>query len=164
MGTINRYRMKSIAIFIFIAMLFSCQNRINKVRQMNATELIPKIEELDMNLVYTDSGKVAAKLRSPRMLDFTDQKFPYREFPDGVHVTFYDKKDRKKNTAESDYAIQFEGSQLIDMRGHVKIVTSDSTILEARQLYWDQDQEWLFTDMSYTIKMNNGTTNKGQGF
>ncbi len=131
---------------------------------MNATELIPKIEELDMNLVYTDSGKVAAKLRSPRMLDFTDQKFPYREFPDGVHVTFYDKKDRKKNTAESDYAIQFEGSQLIDMRGHVKIVTSDSTILEARQLYWDQDQEWLFTDMSYTIKMNNGTTNKGQGF
>lgn len=151
-------------MFIFIAMLFSCQTRINRVRQMEGREIVPKMEERDMNLIYTDSGRVAAQLRSPKMLDFTDQNFPYREFPQGIQVDFYDKKDGKVNTVEANYAIQYEQTQLVDLQGDVKIVTSDSTILTAKQLYWDQDSAWLFTDLEYTIQMNNGTTNNGLGF
>ena len=31
------------------------------------------------------------------MLDYTNKSFPYREFPDGVEVEFFDEQD-KKNT------------------------------------------------------------------
>lgn len=164
MVTNKKFNIKSIATFIIVAMFFSCQDNMRQVQQMAQSELIPKIEETDMNLIYTDSGKVAARLLSPKMLDFTDQKFPFREFPSGIKVIFYDQDSGKENTVIANYAIQYEKTNLIDLQGDVEIVTSDSTILNSKQLFWDQDEEWLFTDLDYTIKMNNGTTNNGLGF
>lgn len=154
---------KSIAASFFAAMLFSCEGRINEVRQMDQEHFGPQTEEKIVNLVYTDSGKVAFTLKSPQMLDFSQLKFPYREFPEGISVEFFDDHN-KKNTVEADYAIMYNNTNLVDLQGHVKIVTSDSTILIAQQLYWDRKREWVFTDYDFTIKMNNGTVNNGEGF
>lgn len=154
---------KSIAIILYVAMLFSCQNRIGKVRQMEEQSFGPQTEQKDMNLVYTDSGKVVVRLLSPNLLDYTHLAFPYREFPEGLKLEFYD-EDNLKNTVEADYAINYEQSGLVDLQGNVKIVTGDSTVLTARQLYWDQNRQWLFTDLDYTLKMNDGTINNGNGF
>ncbi len=153
---------KGLCTVLVIVLLFSCQNRINKVRQLEEKSYVPQTVETDVNLVYTDSGKVAATLKSPKLLDYANLDFPYREFPKGVSVAFYDKG--KKNTVVADYAISYEETGLVDLRGHVKIVTGDSTVLTAQQLYWDQDRKWVFTDLDYTIKMSNGTVNSGKGF
>lgn len=165
MDKIYKHISQSIATLLFVAMLFSCQGRINKVRQMDEKDFSPQTEELSVHIIYTDSGKVAAKLKSPKLLDYSNLDFPYREFPDGVNVEFYDDKD-EKNTVVADYAIIYDETDLVDLRGNVEIVTSDSTVLHSKQLYWDQNKErkWLFTDQEYTLIMNNGTTNKGQGF
>lgn len=159
------YIMKGIAVIFFTAMLFSCKDRINKVRDFDKFHMGPQTEQIGVNLVYTDSGKVAAKLRGARMLDFTNLDFPFREFPDGVEVDFYDDQDRL-NTVVADYGIIYDDTDLVDLRGNIKIVTGDSTVLLADQLYWDQNKNrnWVFTDSKYTIQMNNGTINEGQGF
>jgi len=44
------------------------------------------------------------------------------------------------------------------------LVTSDSTKLEADQLFWDQSLAWVFTDKANTIRFANGARNDGQGF
>lgn len=165
MNRTYKHILQSIATLLFVAMLFSCQKRIDKIRQMDEKDFSPQTEQFDVNLIYTDSGKVAAKLKSPKLLDYSNLDFPYREFPDGVHVVFYDDKN-KENTVVADYAIIYDETELVDLRGNVEIVTSDSTILNSKQLYWDQNKErqWLFTDQEYTLRMNNGTTNDGQGF
>lgn len=154
---------KSIAVIFIMAMLFSCQGRIDKVRQMNKENLGPQTEEKGVNFVYTDSGRVTAKIRSKQMLDYGLIDFPYREFPQGVEVEFYDDSN-KKNTVFADYAIIYNKTNLVDLRGHVKIITGDSTVLKSKQLYWDRDRKWVFTDLDYTIEMTNGTVNNGQGF
>lgn len=154
---------KSIVTAILVAMLFSCQGRIDEVRQMGQKKFSPQTEELGVNLVYTDSGKVATKLKGPKLLDYSNLNFPYREFPDGLSLVFYDDQDRK-NTVEADYGIIYNETELVDLQGHVKIVTGDSTILRAKQLYWDQGRQWVFTDVEYKIKMSNGTVNEGDGF
>ncbi len=159
----GKFSIKSIVVFSLAAMLYSCQNRIEDVRQMNRKDFAPQVQERGVNLIYTDSGKVALKLRSPLMLDYGQLDFPYREFPKGVHVTFFGDQ-HKKNTVDADYAIVYPKTNLIDLRGHVKIVTADSTILKSAQLYWDRERKWVFTDTDFTIKMENGTLNKGKGF
>ncbi len=116
-----------------------------------------------LNLKFTDSGRLVAILRSPKMFDYTNKNFPFREFPDGLEVEFFD-ENNKKNTITSDYGIIYDETGLIDLRGNVVIVTSDSTQLEANQLYWDQNKSWVFTDRPNTIKFPDGGVNRGQGF
>ncbi|GGE13927.1 LPS export ABC transporter periplasmic protein LptC [Psychroflexus salis] len=154
---------KSIAVFIFTAMLFACDGNLDEVKQMNNELSGPQSTTKDINLFYTDSGKVQANLKSPKMLDFSNETFPYREFPIGVEVDFF-KKDSTKNTIISDYAIIYTLTDIIDLRGNVKIVTADSAVLNSQQLYWDESEGWLFTDQPYTIQMPNGAVNDGESF
>lgn len=163
MDQIVKYIVRSIAVMFLIAMLFSCQGRINKVRELGLKNFSPATEETKVNVVYTDSGKVALKLRSPLILDFSNLDFPYRESPHGIEVDFFD-KDNKKTTITADYGIAYEETSLIDLQGNVTIVMADSSILKAKQLYWDQQRNWVFTDKEYTLRLANGTINDGQGF
>ena len=50
------------------------------------------------------------------------------------------------------------------MKGNVRVITADSTNLEAPQLYWDQTLHWVYTDSPYNITFKNGAKNKGEGF
>lgn len=154
---------KSIAVCIFTAMLFACEGNLKNVKELEKDFLDPQSKIYNLNLFYTDSGVVKANLRSPEMLDFSNRKFPFREFPQGIELDFFD-KDSTKSIVLSDYAIQYLETGLIDLRENVKIVTSDSTILTGSQLYWDQNKEWLFTDYNYKLELPNGARNQGEGF
>lgn len=153
----------SIVTVFAVAMLFSCEGNLNRLRAMDVDAGNPQAIGKDLNLKYTDSGRVVATLKSSKMLDFTNLEFPYREFPEGVEVEFFDDKSNK-NTVTANYAIIYDATGLIDLRGDVVLVTSDSTRLEANQLYWDQSQGWVFTDKPNTIRFANGALNKGEGF
>ena len=152
-----------IVIATAVTMLFSCEGNLERVRAMELSGDNPQAVGEKLNLKYTDSGRVVATLKSEKMLDYTNLEFPYREFPDGVLVEFFD-KDQNKNTVEANYAIIYDATGLIDLRGDVVLVTSDSTRLEASQLYWDQNQGWVFTDRENVIRFANGALNKGEGF
>lgn len=154
---------KSIVVVIATTMLFSCQGKLKEVREWQLQSNAPKAIGKGINLFYTDSGKVKAHLKSPLMYDFSNQEFPYREFPKGLKVAFFN-KTREKSTIKADYGIIYGATGLVDLRGNVKIVTSDSTVVHAKQLYWDQDKEWIFTDIPYRVKLPNGGVNQGSGF
>ncbi|MFD1094169.1 LPS export ABC transporter periplasmic protein LptC [Salegentibacter chungangensis] len=146
-----------------VTMLFSCQGNLKEIRALDLQGNDPQAIAKDLNLKYTDSGRLVANLKSPKMLDFSNKDFPYREFPDGLEVEFYD-EDNKKSTLTADYGIIYEKTSLIDLQGNVVLFTSDSTKLEASQLYWDQDRSWVFTDKPNKIQFPNGALNEGQGF
>ena len=152
-----------IVIASAVTMLFSCEGNLDRVRARELSADNPQAIGENLNLTYTDSGRVVATLKSSKMLDYTNLEFPYREFPDGVLVEFFD-KEKNRNTVEANYAIIYDATGLIDLRGNVVLVTSDSTRLEASQLYWDQNEGWVFTDRENTIRFANGALNKGEGF
>lgn len=144
-------------------MLFSCEGNMEGVREMSMPEDAPQAIGEGLNLKYTDSGKVVATMKSDKMLDFTNKEFPYQEFPEGIEVELFD-ENNQKSIITADYGIFYEQTGLVDLQGNVVIVTSDSVLVEANQLYWDQNQEWVFTDEPNTIKFANGAVNQGQGF
>ncbi|HSP11463.1 MAG TPA: LPS export ABC transporter periplasmic protein LptC [Salegentibacter sp.] len=152
-----------IVTLIGVTMLFSCQGNLNEIRALDLEGDAPQAEALNLNLKYTDSGRLVATLKSPRMLDFTNKNFPYREFPDGLEVEFFD-PENKSSTVSAKYGVIYEKTGLIDLQDSVVIYTSDSTRLEASQLYWDQNQSWVFTDRPNKIRFPNGALNEGQGF
>ena len=69
----------------------------------------------------------------------------------------------KKPSITSDYAITYEKTDLIDLRGNVKITTPDGKKLSAEQLYYDQKTEWIFTNSEYKYEGEDGGYNVGKG-
>lgn len=163
MKVILQHKVLKKVLLIVLATLFlvSCENSLNKVRKSTIVEFSPVGEARDLNLKYTDSGKIKAVLESSQMLDYSQLEFPFTEFPKGIFLTVYDDQGNK-NYLISDYAISYTGSNLIDLSGNVKITTHDNKILETQQLYYDQKNEWFFTQKPFRYT-NNGSIINGVG-
>lgn len=140
--------------------LFACESNYQNVKRLSLSDGAPIAEGKDINFKYTDSGKLVTNLLAEKLLDYSNLEFPYKEFPNGIEVHFWD-KDGKKNTVTADYAIQFDKSSLVDLRKNVVVITADSVVLKANQLYWDQKNKWVFTDQPYQIKFKDGSYNDG---
>ena len=73
-------------ITVFLAMaVFSCNNSLKEVQDLNAGSYGPMSIAENINTKYTDSGRLTSILVSPKMYNFTNDKFPYYEFPNGIN-------------------------------------------------------------------------------
>ncbi|MCB0453350.1 MAG: LPS export ABC transporter periplasmic protein LptC [Aequorivita sp.] len=156
--TLNMF--KSVMALVLAITLFACESNYQNVKRLSLSDGAPIAEGKDINFKYTDSGKLVTNLLAEKLLDYSNLEFPYKEFPNGIEVHFWD-KGGKKNTVTADYAIQFDKSSLVDLRKNVVVITADSVVLKANQLYWDQKNKWVFTDQPYQIKFKDGSYNDG---
>lgn len=143
-----------------VTMFFSCQDNYDEIQKLSYSKRFPVGEAENMFLVYTDSGKVKSTLRSPYNKDFSNQQFPFTEFPKGIILEFFDEKNNK-SVVTSDYAILYNETRLVDLRGNVVLNTHDGNVLEAPQLYLDQDKEWIFTEGKFKLSDQNGVLVQG---
>ena len=142
--------MHFLRIFIFIFLL-SCEDNFQEIQNINSKNILPIGITENLKLIYTDSAKVKAILYSDLNKDFTNQSFPYSEFPEGVKITFYD-NDLNETIVTSDYAITYNKTNIVNWIGNVVINNFDGSELKTKQLYWDPEQEWLFTEEKFSFK------------
>jgi LPS export ABC transporter protein LptC len=142
----------SIRYILFISLvsilLFSCESNFKEVQKSNFSEFTPSGEADSINLKYTDSGKIKAILISPRMLDYATVEFPFTEFPKGINLTIFD-ENGKKTFVTANYAVSFKNTDIIDLQGNVKINNETNQLLETEQMYYDQKNEWFYTEKNY---------------
>ena len=154
---------RSIALLLCMAMLFSCNNDMRNLQQLSIQKKFPQGEAFDFKLVYTDSTKVVAVVTSKLNKDFTNQRMPYSEFPEGVKVEFYDQA-RHKNIVEANYGIIYPSSDMVELRDNVVLTTYDGKKLKTSQLFWDQKEDWIFTDKEFSFTdETKGTVTNGIG-
>ena len=140
----------SYLVLLFAVTFASCTDQFSAVQKMNKFDEIPVGITEDLHLIYSDSARKEAELIAPINIDFTNQKFPYSEFPEGLDATLYG--DRGELTfIRSDYGIYYPKTEIIDLRGNVVISNTSATKLNTNQLYWDASKEWLFTEKNFTF-------------
>ena len=150
-----------VTIFI-VTMFFSCESDIKKVQQLSETSFIPTGEADTLNLKYTDSGKIKSILKSPKMLDYSNITNPFTEFPKGIHVTLLDNKGNP-TTVVAASAISYKKTDIIDLQGNVVISSQNGKKLETSQLYFDQKNEWFFTEKHFKYTDESGGYLEGPG-
>lgn len=140
--------------------LLSCDDNLKALQKMQIASNEPMGEVKEMLLKHTDSGYIKVKLTGKTMLDFSNDIYPYTEFPDGIHVVIYDhKKDSLQEThITANYAIMYNDSDLVDLKGAVTIIDSDGNTFNGEQLYWDQKSKWIFTDKTFSTNLKNAVT------
>jgi len=164
----------SIAVLSMAMLFFSCQDDYVRVGEEAIPKIYPQGIAENFELTYTesvkilgaeavDSSKVIAVLTSSLSKNFDNLKFPYKTFPKGLNVDLFD-DEGNKNTIIADYGIIYSATNLIDLQGNVVVLTNDGKKLEAPQLYYDQDNEWIFTQEKFKYtNPEDGTIMDGQG-
>jgi LPS export ABC transporter protein LptC len=156
------YKRISIFLVSISALLASCESTFREAQRMDSVAFTPSGETENINLKYTDSGKVKAILVSPLMLDYSNLQYGFSEFPKGVHVTLLD--GNEKSYVEADYAKAYgKPDDIIDLQGNVKITSNDGKVLETEQLFYDQKNEWFYTEKKFKFTDGEGGLLEGPG-
>jgi LPS export ABC transporter protein LptC len=132
--TFNKYKIRNSGLLLLLVTgLFSCESNFKEVQKQNISEFAPSGEADDFNMKYTDSGRIKSILISPKMLDYATVAFPFTEFPKGINVTLFDVKN-KKTFVTSNYAVNYKGTDVIDLQGNVKITNEFGQVLGNRAI------------------------------
>tara|TARA_B100001175_G_C19514512_1_gene646336 strand:- start:6079 stop:6666 length:588 start_codon:yes stop_codon:yes gene_type:complete len=134
-----------------VALFFSCDYGASTLNQINRFKENPVGTAYDIRMTYTDSTVIKAILTAPINLDYTHLSFKYSEFPEGLKIIFYNNKN-EENTLVADYGILYNQTKIIDLKGNVVLFSDDGSRLETDQMYWDSENEWLFTEQPFTFK------------
>ncbi|WP_273274122.1 LPS export ABC transporter periplasmic protein LptC [Maribacter polysiphoniae] len=167
--------LKSIALGFSGAMLFfSCADNYKRVGEEALPLVFPQGVAENFSFRYSESNnvmgnedidttRVISVLSGPITENYENLEFPYRTFPKGIVVDIYD-EDKNKNKITADYCIRYSSTGLIDLRGNVVLETHDGKKLEAPQLYYDQSNEWAFTQHKFKYtNPEEGTVMDGEG-
>jgi LPS export ABC transporter protein LptC len=166
---------RNIAIVVTVAMFFfGCQDTYKRVGEEKKKEIFPQGVAQNFILTYTETteelesedageSRVIAILRSPISEDYDNMLFKHRTFPEGLELEYFD-KENNKSTITADYGIIYSNTNVIDLRGNVIIESHDGKKLEAPQLFWDRNEEWIFTQEKFTFtNPQDGTIMDGEG-
>lgn len=114
-----------------------------------------RITEGDLSVVR-DTTSLSAILEAQLSEDYQQLVFPFRIFPEGLRLTLID-DNGDRTYINADYGKLYVLTSMIDLRGDVLIDLPDGSTLETDQLYWDRENDWVFTDkdFKYTNKKDN---------
>ncbi len=89
----KRYSLIVVTV-IAVTLFFGCESNFKEVQKINFSEFVPATDADNANIKYTDSGRITGVLIARKMLDYSNLDFPFTEFPKGIDVTLYDKKQK----------------------------------------------------------------------
>ena len=142
-------------------LLYSCENDQKKIDNLTK-KAVTREEAVDIESYISLSGKMKAKLKAPLMLRMSDDTI-YAEFPNSLHVDFYDDSTHIETRLDSKYGKYFENLGKVYLRDSVLVITVQGDTLSSPDLWWDQNTKLFYTD-KYAIYHGPGKViNGGKG-
>lgn len=149
-------------IVAFVFVLTACSNDLKDIQNLNKKQLYATGEADSINVKYTDSAQIKAELYAVKMLDYGNAKYPFNHFPKGIKVTVYD-NNRNKNYIVAKQATVYNKTGIINLVGDVKITSNDGKVMQTQQMYYDQKNNWFFTEHYFKVTDKNKSFFEGIG-
>jgi len=156
-----------IPIILGLAMLFSCENDIKKVPGLPRAEQLPVIQTTGFQTIYSDSAVVRLKITGPELKEFaaTDDREAFIEFTKGLKALFYNKSGGIESSLEAEYAIFWKKIEQFEARTNVIVKNfAEQQELYTEELFWDREEEKIWSDKFVKIITEKGPTYGDDGF
>lgn len=149
-----------------IAIFISCQTKVATDIPPDLIEkkAIPSMDAINFETNFNDSGIVRYHLKTPRLLVFSQEKTPYREFPDGFLLQEYDNNKKIRSELSANYGKEFmnEGKWLAT--GNVVMVNNKGDTLRTEELNYIAKEDLIYTDKFVSIKKGDQFITGSGGF
>jgi LPS export ABC transporter protein LptC len=110
----------------------------------------PTMTTDNLNVAYSDSGRVKVKLSTAKNLKFSNQN---EEYPKAVYVNFIDKNGVEYSSLRSDSGKYTKEKNLYTLNGNVffnnRLLNQS---LSTEQLFWDPTNKKIYSNVKVTIK------------
>lgn len=138
---------KSIITVTAVMILFSCENRMQEIRNTATTDSTPVEKAQNVRIIYSDSGNVKIVLTSPKLTRKEGEE-PVIEFPDGLRILYYNKENRVTSELTARYGINYLKKNLMEARNNVVINNFDKQeVINTEKMIWDQKQKTVYSDV-----------------
>lgn len=129
----------------FVIFLFSsCENDPGEIELWTKkTDLVEEAKTVESYL--SQSGKMKARLTAPLMYRY-QRDTVYTEFPNTLHVDFYDDSVRVESWLTAKYGIYYDNLNKVFLRDSVTVINLEGDTLRCPELWWDQNQQKFYTD------------------
>jgi len=112
----------------------------------NWTKKVVEVEEAkNINTLFSQEGIMKAKLTAPLMLRVLTDTL-YVEFPNSLHVDFYNDSIQIESWLDCKYGKYFESMEKVYLRDSVIVINIKGDTLRAPDLWWDQKARIFYTD------------------
>ena len=147
----NSFTSNFSAVVIGICLLFvlpSCENNIKEINEITKKkETLPGEIAKQLDIIYTDSGRVKMHMTAPIMKHFNiNIKDTYEEFPEGVFIEFFNETGEVKSTLQSKYAIRYDGTKKMEAKNEVMVINEFGEKLNTNHLIWDENTRKIKTN------------------
>ncbi|WP_372474615.1 LPS export ABC transporter periplasmic protein LptC [Capnocytophaga sp. ARDL2] len=158
-----KYEISKVAIKLFALLsILACDSDTKEIQNIHVKRLHPDGEAEKFVVKYTEEGKIKAQLNTEKMLDYSSAKSPFNLFPKKVFVTIFD-ENKNKTEIQADRGFSYNKTQIIELTHNVKIKTHDGKLLETQQLFYDQKNQWFFTDHYFKLTTKDKSYFEGIG-
>jgi hypothetical protein len=124
--------------------VFSCENDVRTIKALNEKKIM-KEEAIKIEGYLSQEGKMKAKLKAPLMYRVMADTI-YVEFPNTLHVDFYDDSNKIETRLDCLYGKYFENLGKVYLKDSVKVITVKGDTLISPDLWWDQNTKFFYTD------------------
>lgn len=153
---LHPYKLLLTALLTGCFFIVACENDEKKIdallKRKTGIEEALKIETL-----YSQNGKLKAKLKSPYMLRYLVDS-PYIEFPRTLYVEFFNDTGRVESILTARYAKYRENERKVFLRDSVRVINiiHHDTLITS-ELWWDQEKQEFYTDKPVEVRQPDKT-------
>lgn len=135
------YRYSAFLILLFFS---SCENDPKEIENWTKkTELREEAKTVESYL--SQSGVMKAKLIAPLMYRY-QRDTVFTEFPNSLHVDFYDDSVRVESWLTAKYGIYYDNQNKVFLRDSVVVINKEGDTLRTPELWWDQNLQKFYTN------------------
>jgi LPS export ABC transporter protein LptC len=132
-------------------LMIGCGNDLETVKAITLKNAGPSMSAKNIEVLFSDSGKIQAKLTSVLLNKYEGQN-PYLEFPKGFKVMIYDSVNRLESTITGNYGKQNEITRVMEAQGNVVVRNElKNQQINTEQLIWDENKRLIFSDVKVKI-------------
>jgi LPS export ABC transporter protein LptC len=142
--SLNKIVLSAAVLFMGCFFLSSCENDKDKVKVWTE-KVVMKEEAIGVDSYLSQDGKMKARLKAPLMIRVQDDTL-YVEFPETLHVDFYNENNEVESRLDSRYGKYYEALNKVYLRDSVVVVTVKGDTLKSPDLWWDQNTKMFYTD------------------
>jgi LPS export ABC transporter protein LptC len=140
---------------LLMLLMASCGNDLETVNAITLKTAGPSMSAKNIEVLFSDSGKIEAKLTSVLLNKYEGQN-PYLEFPKGFKVVMYDTTGRVESTITGNYGKQDEITRVMEAKGNV-IVRNEAKNqqINTEELTWNETRALIYSDVKVKITTAN---------
>lgn len=131
-------------IFALTILTHGCENDPKMIEDWSKKKEMVEIGK-NIEAYLSQENKVKAKLTAPIMLRHEADTL-YTEFPNTLHVDFYDDSTKIESWVDSKHGKYFESLNKVYLWDSVVVINIKGDTLKSPDLWWDQNSKLFYTD------------------